>query len=310
MRVFLFPGQGTQKVGMGKDLREHYPDVVEPLWKQANQILNYPLKELCLAGPVEVLRQMPNTQPAVFMCSYAAYTTASHLGAKAEMMTGHSLGEYSALAAAEVLPWQDVLKIVQYRGRLMHQMQQIVDGKMAAVLGGQLGEIEEYCTQVMAVHGGIVEVANHNELRQIVVSGHSSAVDALLELLSGEEHIRTAVLRVGGAAHSSLLERAVSVFSRYLKRFSFKAPTADLISGSTGQSYVSGADISRQLSEQLVRRVEWVAVMAEMERRGVSRTWEFGPGKVLTGLVQRGFPGMPTFRSNEIAAFVEGADNW
>ncbi|MGL5828729.1 MAG: ACP S-malonyltransferase [Angustibacter sp.] len=310
MKVFLFPGQGTQKVGMGKDLLEHLPNLLSPLWAQADQILAVPLRQLCFAGPSEDLRQMPNTQPAVFMCSYAAYVAASHAGARADVVTGHSLGEYSALAAAEVLDWRDVLRIVRYRGRLMAHMHQRVDGKMAAILGCTLPEIEAQCALASAATGAIVEVANHNEERQIVVSGQVAAVDALLERLATQPDVRTTVLRIGGAAHCRLMDAAVEVFARYLRRFTFREPTVDIISGSTGRSYRSAADIRDQLSAQLVRRVQWVGVMAEIERRGGSQTWELGPGKVLTGFINRNLPGLRTFRSHDVPSFVEAAHRW
>jgi [acyl-carrier-protein] S-malonyltransferase len=310
MRAFLFPGQGTQKVGMGVFLREHFAELVEPLWQEADQLLGCELSRMCAEGPVDLLRQMPITQPAVFMCSYSAFVVARARGAHADVISGHSLGEYSALAAAGVLDWREVLQVVRYRGELMAQVQDRVDGKMAAVLGRTLAEIEDLCVSVAALTGLVLEVANHNEERQVVVSGQSAAVDLLICLLEEQPGTRATVLRIGGPAHSSLMGEASHAFAEHLRQFIFRGPQVELISGSTARAYISGEDVKRQLSAQLVHRVLWVDVMLEIARRGVTHTWELGPGRVLTGFVERAMPHAQAYRANDLPAFVDAAEKW
>ncbi|MCY0947993.1 ACP S-malonyltransferase [Streptomyces sp. H27-S2] len=310
MKAFLFPGQGTQKVGMGSYLREEYPGLVEPLWQEADEILGYSLSRLCEEGPVEKLRHMPVTQPAVFLCSYTALVAARAKGAEPDVVAGHSLGEYSALAAAGVLTWREVLQLVHRRGELMAQVQEQVDGKMAAVLGLSIEQVERACAQVRSDTGEVVEVANHNEPLQAVVSGQTAAIDLLVERVTTMTDARATVLRIGGPAHSSLMGSATADFVEYLQRFDFRPPRVPLISGSTAALYASGEEIKRQLGDQLVHRVRWVDVMAELKRLSVSRTWELGPGKVLSGFVQRSLPGVPSYRANDLPSFLAGVTGW
>ncbi|MFJ7592842.1 ACP S-malonyltransferase [Streptomyces sp. NPDC097617] len=310
MKAFLFPGQGTQKVGMGSYLREEYPGLVEPLWQEADEILGYSLSRLCEEGPVEKLRHMPVTQPAVFLCSYTALVAARAKGAEPDVVAGHSLGEYSALAAAGVLTWREVLQLVHRRGELMAQVQEQVDGKMAAVLGLSIEQVERACARVRADTGEVVEVANHNERLQAVVSGQTAAIDLLVERVTTMTDARATVLRIGGPAHSSLMGSATADVVEYLQRFDFRPPRVPLISGSTAALYASGEEIKRQLGDQLVHRVRWVDVMAELKRLSVSRTWELGPGKVLSGFVQRSLPGVPAYRANDLPSFLAGVTGW
>lgn len=310
MKAFLFPGQGTQKVGMGVFLREHYPELIDPLWQEADRITSFPLARACAQGPTTLLRQMPVTQPAVFMCSYTALVAARACGAEADVVSGHSLGEYSAIAAAGVLDWREVLQIVQYRGQLMARVHERVDGKMAAILGRTLAEIEAACANIAHDTGLVIEVANHNEERQVVVSGQSAAVDILVDQLEQGVDTRTTVLRIGGPAHSSLMGAATEEFSQYLNQFTFRCPRVELISGSNAQTYRSGADVRKQLSAQLVHRVVWVDVMKEIAGRGVTKTWELGPGRVLTGFVERALPATHAYRANDWQAFTEAAERW
>ncbi|MEU5627212.1 ACP S-malonyltransferase [Streptomyces tendae] len=310
MRAFLFPGQGTQRVGMGTYLRERYPQLIEPLWQEADEILGYSLTRLCEEGPAEELRHMTVTQPAVFLCSYTALVAARAHGAEPDVVAGHSLGEYSALAAADVLTWQEVLQLVHRRGQLMAKVQNEVDGKMAAVIGLTVEQVEEICEEVRAATAEVVEVANHNEPLQVVVSGQSAAIDLLVDRVTMLTPARGSVLRIGGPAHSSLMESVSGDFVEHLRRFRFSPPKAMLISGSTAVRYENEEEIVRQLGDQLVHQVRWVDVMAELKRLGVSQTWELGPGKVLSGFVQRSLPQVRTYRANDLSSFEAGVAGW
>ncbi|MCX5339775.1 ACP S-malonyltransferase [Streptomyces atratus] len=310
MRAFLFPGQGTQRAGMGVYLREQYPRLIEPLWREADGILGFSLTRLCEEGPVERLRHMTVTQPAVFLCSYTALVSARASGAAPDVIAGHSLGEYSALAAAGVLTWQEVLQLVHRRGELMAEVQHRVDGKMAAIIGLAIEQVERACEQVRCDTGEVVEVANHNEPLQVVVSGQSAAIDDLVRRITTMTDARATVLRIGGPAHSSLMGSATADFVEYLQRFDFCSPQTPLISGSTAAPYASGEEIKHQLGNQLVHRVRWVDVMAELKRLSVSRTWELGPGKVLSGFIQRSLPEVQTYRANDLPSFLAGVTGW
>lgn len=310
MKAFLFPGQGTQKVGMGVFLRQRFPDLLEPLWREAEQIIGFPLTQACEEGPITLLRQMPVTQPAVFMCSYSALTAARASGAVADIVVGHSLGEYSAIAAAAVLDWREVLQVVRYRGQLMAGVHERVDGKMAAILGRTITEIELACADIERETGLVLEVANHNEDLQVVVSGQSAAVDRLVEDLNHDPVARATVLRIGGPAHSSLMGEVAEDFGRYLEQFTFRDPEIELLSGSNARPYRSGEDVRKQLGAQLVNRVAWVDVMHEMGRLGVTDTWELGPGHVLSGIVTRSLPETRSYRANDWPAFAEAVEAW
>ncbi|PTH88346.1 malonate decarboxylase subunit epsilon [Streptomyces sp. A244] len=295
---------------MGTYLRERYPQLIEPLWEEADSILGYSLTRLCEEGPSEELRHMTVTQPAVFMCSYTALVAARANGAEPDVMAGHSLGEYSALAAAGVLTWQEVLQVVHRRGQLMAEVHDEVDGKMAAIIGLTIEQVEEICEQVRSDTGEVVEVANHNEPRQVVVSGQSAAIDLLVRRVSTVTDARGSVLRIGGPAHSSLMGSATEDFVVFLQRFDFCPPKTMLISGSTAEPYATGEEIRRQLGDQLVHRVRWVDVMAKLKQLSVARTWELGPGRVLTGFVQRSLPEVRTYRANDLPSFLAGVKGW
>ncbi|MGJ3560469.1 ACP S-malonyltransferase [Streptomyces sp. INA 01156] len=223
---------------------------------------------------------------------------------------GPQSGEYSALAAAGVLTWQEVLQLVHRRGHLMAEVQHKVDGKMAAVIGLTIERVEEICEQVRSDTGEVVEVANHNEPLQVVVSGQSAAIDLLVRRVTTVTDARGSVLRIGGPAHSSLMGSATGDFVEYLRRFDFCTPKTMLLSGSTAEPYATGDEIEHQLGRQLVHRVRWVDVMARLERLSVSHTWELGPGKVLTGFVQRSLPEVQTYRANDLPSFLAGVKGW
>ncbi len=192
----------------------------------------------------------------------------------------------------------------------MAGVQNRVDGKMAAVLGRTLSQIEDACARVSAASGLVVEVANHNEERQVVVSGQSVAVDLLIEDLEREPETRATVLRIGGPAHSSLMGEAAEDFARFLDKFTFRTPRTELLSGSDARPYRSGEDVRRQLGAQLVHRVVWVEVMHQIARRGVTQTWELGPGRVLSGFVERALPGTRAYRANDWDAFAAALAKW
>ncbi|HEY0167797.1 MAG TPA: ACP S-malonyltransferase [Jatrophihabitans sp.] len=308
--AFLFPGQGTQKPGMGVFLVERYPRLVKALFDEADDILGFPLSDFCANGPPERLREMPITQPAVFMVSHAAACALAAEGVQADVAVGHSLGEYAAFTYAGVLDWRDTLRLVHHRGLLMASVHARTDGKMAALLGCPLIEVEQLCAQVVNECGLVVEVANHNEPDQVVVSGQSAGVDRLLELVTAAGAERVTTLRIGGPAHSSLMSDVAGPFAEFMQSLPFRDPTVELLSSATAGPLRTGAEVRQVLSSQLVQRVRWVETMQALVTVGVGVGVEVGPGKVLSSLVARNQPAIQVYRTNDDLTFstaVKGA---
>ncbi len=308
--AFLFPGQGAQSAGMGMRLKERFPDLLDDLYAEADDIVGYPLTALCAEGTRAVLRDMTVTQPAVFLTSHAASIVAADLGLRPDVVVGHSLGEYAALAAAGVLDWRDALRLVHVRGKLMRSVHRRTDGKMAAVIGVPVSVVDDHCAEIRAELGQVVEIANENEPTQVVVSGESSAVDALLERIGAAGAERTLVLRIGGPAHSSLMADVSRTFEHAITATSFADPTLPLLSSSTAGVVPDGAAIQAAMRLQLVRRVRWVETMTLLVHSGLRRTLELGPGKVLTGIVRRQHPQITTYRTEDEKSLGTAVEEW
>jgi [acyl-carrier-protein] S-malonyltransferase len=282
--AFLFPGQGSQRVGMGKDVAGAYPAARE-VFAQADNILGFALSRLCFDGPETELNDTINTQPALYVCSVALLRV---LSAEAPaFVSGHSLGEFSALTAANALSFEAGLRLVRERGRLMKEAGDKQPGGMAALLGLDRPDVESLCQQVSADSGKPVVIANDNCPGQVVVSGDVDAVEQLMALAT-ERGARKAVrLAVSIAAHSPLMASAALDFQQRLDETAFSQPDMPVYANATAAPMTTADEIRQQLARQLTAPVRWTETIQAMIAAGADRFVEIGAGDVLTGLVKR-----------------------
>ncbi len=276
-RIFLFPGQGSQTVGMGRNFYEHSPEARE-IFQLADEVLGFSLSRLCFEGPEEELRLTCHAQPALLTVSYIAYRL---LGIKPDLAAGHSLGEYSALVAAGSLDLAEALRLVYNRGRYMMEAVPPGRGSMAAVLGLDYHRVEEAIGSLTA---GTVQIANWNAEDQVVIAGEKAAVEEALALLKPP---RSVILQVSGPFHTSLMKPAAERLKADLEKINFRNPEFPVISNVTAGEIRSGAEARELLYRQITSPVLWYSSMRSLQERGVGQAVELGPGKVLTGLLKR-----------------------
>jgi [acyl-carrier-protein] S-malonyltransferase len=300
--AFLFPGQGSQYVGMAKDLYEQHPDA-RKLFDQADAIVGFPLSAVCLQGPEEELRQTRNTQPAIFLHSIIAARL--YRSEQASMAAGHSLGEYSALVYAGALTFEDGLRLVRLRGELMQQAGIEQPGTMAAVVGLEPSAIGDVCR--IASDAGIVQAANFNSPGQIVISGSVAGVRRAMELSKERGAKLVKELPVSGAFHSPLMESAKSGLRNALEKTSIHDASIPVYANVSARPVRKADEIRRLLNEQLTSPVRWEETIQNMAADGASTFVEIGPGKVLQGLVKR-IRGDVQTRGIEKFADVSGQD--
>ncbi len=285
MIAFVFPGQGSQYVGMGKDLNEQ-SSTAQELFRQADATLNVPLSRLCFEGPEEELRQTKNTQPAIFLHSTAL--AMSYRGPRGAMAAGHSLGEYSALVYAGALTWEDGLRLVRLRGELMQQAGVDRPGTMAAIIGLDPKTVVDACEK--ASEAGVVQAANFNSPGQIVISGSVPGVRRAMELAKERGAKLVKELPVSGAFHSPLMESAQEGLKEALENTPIRDASIPVYANVTAQPVRDADGIRRLLLQQLTRPVRWEESVVAMAADGASTFVEIGPGKVLQGLVKRILP--------------------
>ena len=283
----IFPGQGSQVVGMGKDLHGKF-EIVKNLFKEADEILNFSISKLILEGPKEELDLTINTQPAIFLLSYSIFNLAKKEFnidlSKAQFFAGHSLGEYSALCCAGYLKFSDTLKILKIRGEAMQNSVPKGQGGMVAILGSTVETIEKLLVENEKKFK--VQIANDNSEGQIVLSGKNEDLKSLTIVLK-ENAIKNIKLPVSAPFHSSLMNNATTIMKEELEKLNFINSELKLISNVTAEEISNFNDLRELLTRQIESRVRWRESVIYMIKNNINHFIEIGPGKVLSGLVKR-----------------------
>jgi [acyl-carrier-protein] S-malonyltransferase len=288
--ALVFPGQGSQFVGMGKALYEASA-AARRIFDQADEVLGFPLSRLCFHGPAEELEDTINAQPAILTVSIAALEALRErlaaTGQKVEpvAVAGHSLGEFSALIAAGVIDFPSGLQLVRERGRLMKEAGEAHPGGMAAVIGLDAETLVAVCHD--AANGGVIAVANDNCPGQTVISGEIAALMRAMEMAKERGAKRVARLAISIASHSPLMERVSTGLNDVLNRLPLKTPHTPVVANVSGLAMLSVEDVRQELAHHVERPVNWTRSVAEMVNSGVSTFVEVGPGEILSGLIRR-----------------------
>lgn len=283
--AYIFPGQGAQWVGMGRDLYNSF-DSARAVFKQADEALGFPLSQLCFEGPDDELRQTINVQPAIVTISLALLSAIHNMKGDnilpaPAFVAGHSLGEYTTLAAAGVLDFADTIYLTRERGRLMHQAGLKEPGGMVAIIGLDEPLLAEVCTQTGT------RIANINCPGQLVISGARDSLAKATEIAEARGAYRTIPLQVSGAFHTPLMQPAVEGLREIIATISFNDPLIPIIANTTAQPITNAELVKEELLRQLCHSVQWQGTIEYMIDNGVSTFIEIGPGRVLSGLVKR-----------------------
>jgi [acyl-carrier-protein] S-malonyltransferase len=282
--AFLFPGQGSQHPGMGREAAERYPEA-RRVFERADAALGFEISKLCFDGPEEDLRLTENTQPAILTTSIALAEVLRSMGSRPDFVAGHSLGEYSALVFASALELEEAVTLVRKRGGYMQAAVPVGVGAMAAILGLTAGEVEAICRD--ASGEGIVEPANFNGAGQVVIAGHGKAVERACGLARERGAKRAIALPVSAPFHCRLMEPAAKALARDLEAARFRDLDMPLLANVDARPLGTGAEAREALRRQVASPVRWEETIQAMAAQGVKRFVEVGPGKVLSGLVRK-----------------------
>ena len=286
--AFLFPGQGSQEVGMGRALAESSP-AAKAVWAEADAALGFSLSTLCFEGPAADLALTANTQPAVLTTSVAAAAALAERGVTPGLTAGHSLGEYSALVAAGALRFADAVRLVRRRGEFMQEAVPVGTGAMAALLGVELATAEQVCAE--AAQGEVVGVANINSPGQIVIAGHRTAVERAVAAAAARGGMKSVLLPVSAPFHCALMKPAADRLASELDRLTVSAPRIPVVRNVDGGVTRTADEVKPFLVQQVASPVRWTDCVERLAREGATGFLEVGPGRVLTGLLKRTLDG-------------------
>tara|TARA_Y100000816_G_scaffold144160_1_gene102237 strand:+ start:37 stop:975 length:939 start_codon:yes stop_codon:yes gene_type:complete len=300
MSALLFPGQGSQIVGMGSEFYNNF-DIVKKIFKDADEKLNYSISKLILNGPEDQLQLTQNTQPSILTVSFSIFKVL-----KEEFnfdfntfnyFAGHSLGEYSALVCSESLKFEDALYLLYERGKAMQEAVPVGKGSMLAILGAKIEDISDLLNSLK--EKGVCEIANDNADGQVIVSGDKDSVVSFQSLLK-EKKIKSIPLKVSAPFHCSLMKSAADKMSDKIKNTNFRSPTHSILSNVTAKIEKNPENIKKLLIDQIFSTVKWRETIINISNEGVSNFVEIGPGKVLTGMVKRTVKNVNCFSINSI----------
>jgi len=286
--AFLFPGQGSQEVGMGRAFAERSP-AAAAVWAEADAALGFPLSTLCFEGPAADLALTANTQPAVLTTSVAAAAALSERGVTPALAAGHSLGEYSALVVAGALRFAEAVRLVRRRGEFMQEAVPVGTGAMAALLGVELAAAEQLCAE--AAQGEVVGVANINSPGQIVIAGHRTAVERAVAGAAARGGKKSVLLPVSAPFHCALMKPAADRLAAELERVAVSDPRIPVIRNVDGGVTRAADEVRPFLVQQVASPVRWTDCVERLAREGATGFLEVGPGRVLTGLLKRTLDG-------------------
>ena len=297
--AFVFPGQGSQHVGMGKDIHDHF-DEAKVIFREASDILGYDIGAVCFNGPAEELNKTSKTQPCILTVSTALYHAVLQEGLKPSVVAGHSLGEYSALVAAGVFSFRDAVHLTEKRGQFMQEAVPEGKGLMAAILGLEKETVKQICNSLKT---GYAAPANYNCPGQIVIAGEKDAVEEALEKCRTSGAKRAIPLAVSVPSHCRLMEKASEKLSTLLETIDMKNPYFPLVNNADARFLTDVADIRTSLKKQLNFPLLWEDSIKALSDSGITTFIEIGPGKVLTGLVRRIIPDGVVFNVSDMESF-------
>jgi len=304
--ALLFPGQGVQRPGMGHNLYARYP-AARRVFERAEEVLGLPVRRLCFDGPAEELNRTDVLQPCVMTVCWAAYEIwrESYGMESVRVMAGHSLGEFTALAAAGAISWETALLLVRERGRIMAEASRQQAGGMLAIVGLEEDEVESIRARSSVL--GRLYVANRNADNQFVLSGEMPAVERAEQLALAAGARRALILTIPVPAHTPLMEAAGSAFRAVLDRLPIEMPRFPILANASGQAVASLAELRQELTNHLLRPVDWARTMVSLRAMRVGTVVELGPGRVLASLAAKHIPGVETWNAEELFIDVAGS---
>ena len=303
--ALLFPGQGVQKPGMGRRIHDRYP-AARAAFERAEEVLGMPVRRLCFEGPEEELNRTDVLQPCVMACCWAAYEVwqESYGMESVKVMAGHSLGEFTALAASGAISWETALLLVKERGEIMSRAAVERPGAMIAIVGLEQPKVEEILAEAGRL--GKLFMANRNADVQFVLSGETPAVQEAERLALAAGARRALILTIPLAAHSPLMAKAGAAFKKVVDRLSISVPSFPILANATGNPIRTVAALRSEITNHLLRPVDWMRTMLSMQRMQVKTVVELGPGRVLASLAAKHIPGIDTWNAEEL--FIDYVD--